>query len=76
MEENSLGLEYTSSDDYYSPPVTRELCLIEDVPNCGAEDCCMKEPTAVIEISDSEVDTIVENEIPIPIQVERPLPQD
>ena len=76
MEENSLGLKYASLDDYYAPPVTGELRLIEDIPNRGVEGCCVKEPAEVIEISDSEVDTIMENEVPIPIQVECPLPQD
>ena len=76
MEENSLGLDYASSDNYYSPQVAGELHLIKDVPNHGVEGCCTKEPAEVIEISDSEVDTIVENEVLIPIQVEHPLPRD
>ena len=76
VEENSLELDYTSSDNYYSPPVTGELHLIEDVLNRRVEGCCTKEPAEVIKISDSEADTIVENEILIPIQVKHPLPQD
>ena len=76
VEENSLGLDYASSNEYYSPQVAGELRLIEDVPNRGVVGCCAKEPAEVIEISDSEADTIVENEVPIPIQVEHPLPSD
>ena len=76
VEENSMGLEYASSDDYYSPQVAGELCLIEDVPDCGVAGCCVKELAEVIEISDSEVDTIVENNVPIRIQVKRSPPQD
>ena len=76
VEENSMGLEYASSDDYYSPQVVGELRLIEDVPDCGVGGCCLEEPVEVIEISDSEADTIVENEVPIRIQVERSPPQD
>ena len=76
VEENSMGLDYASSNKYYSPQVAGELRLIEDVPNRGATGCCTKEPAEVIEISDSEADTVVENEVPIPIQVERPLPSD
>ena len=76
VEENSMGLEYASSNNYYSPQVAGELHLIEDVPDRGVEGCCAKEPVEVIEISDSKVDTIVENEVPIRIQVECSPPQD
>ena len=76
VEENSLGLDYALSNKYYSPRVVGELRLIEDIPNRGVAGCCAKEPVEVIEILDSEANTIVENEVPIPIQVERPLPSD
>ena len=62
-----MGLDYVSSNKYYSPQVSGELRLIEDVPNRRVEGCCAKEPVEVVEISDSEEETIIENKIPIPI---------
>ena len=59
VEENSLGLNYASSNEYYSPQVVGELRLIEDVPNRGVTGCCAKEPVEVIEISDSKADTVI-----------------
>ena len=64
-------LEYASDDSYRTPPVevVWELCLIEDIPDhtapstsCGYS---LEEP---IVLSDEE-ETIVENKVPIPIQV-------
>ena len=59
VEENSLGLDYASSNEYYSPQVVGELRLIKDVPNCRVTGCCAKEPVEVIEISDSKADTVI-----------------
>ena len=72
------SLEYASNNKYQTlMGVLRELCLIEDIPDhtipSTSCSCSLEEP---IDISDDKVETIIENEVPIPIQVERSPAQD
>ena len=72
-------LEYASDNKYQTPPmgVPRELCLIKDVPDCVIpSNSCGCSQEKAIKISDDEVETIVENEVLIPIWVEHSPTQD
>ena len=63
-------LEYTSSDEYETPPMG-EIHLIEDVPNsAGPLNCCGHSLEEAIEVSDNKEESVVENKVPIPILVE------
>lgn len=86
MEEESEGLEYASEDEYKMAPstsevVVRELILIKQDPESGEvmqeakESCgCGLEDHPII-ISEDEV-TVVNNAIPVQIQVECLIPED
>ena len=71
-------LEYTSNNSYQTPPVevVQELHLIKDVLDCAGPSnscsCSLEEP---IILSDKE-ETVIENNVPIPIWVECSPAQD